>query len=661
MIRFYASDGYYMTLTVQELLRDRRYRFPNFKSGGGDGDGHIPGDPSGAVEVETIIGLVSAEGTDDPSYMDDSNTPMLMLGQRAVTEQTGPLFVKYVNKIEVLTSAIPKWDAPRADPPGGTVPAGTLVRLSNNNMDIDKIHYTTDGSTPDLNSPIYNWIARRWWSARGEQTVAEINHPIEITKDTVIKAVTIGPGKLDSEVVTFTYKVTGTQTSQTDAVSPGEGGTVSLGDEAVIEIPAGALAGSNPVEVRIDRVEAPPAAPAGLKLVGGVYEFTVDGKPNYSFKKPVTIKLKFDRDEAGSEAPAIHYYDETEKKWVNIGGRVTDDFISVQTDHFTKFAVMVALPASVTAKINPGEGGTVSLGDEAAIEIPAGALAGTGPVEVKIEKVNAPPAPPAGYRLVGGVYEFTVDGKPSYSFAKKVTIRLSLDPGALGEGEAPSVHRYDQDAGRWVNLGGEVRGNTVSVEVDHLSKYAVMAEAKSPAPVFSDTAGHWAENSIRELVVLGAIGGYPDGTFRPDNQITRAEFASVLVRALKLEPAPGKTFADTAGHWAQASVATAVYHGLVAGYDADTFGPDDPITREQMAAMTVRAARLSPVAAGMPFRDAGSTSGWAREAVATAVQNGIISGYPDNTLRPQGHATRAEAVTVVLKVLKALGRPGQGG
>jgi hypothetical protein len=228
-----------MTLTVKELLRDRRYRFPNFKTGGGDGDGHIPGDPSGAVKVESIIGLVSAEGTDDPSYMNDTNTPLLMLGQRAVTEQTGPLFVKYVNKIEVLTSPIPKWDAPRADPGSGTVPAGTLVRLNNNNMDIDKIHYTTDGSTPDLNSPIYNWIARRWWAARGEGTVAEINHPIAITKDTTIKAVTIGPGKEDSEVVTFTYKVIGAQTSQSDMIAPDKGATVSLGDEAAVEIPAG--------------------------------------------------------------------------------------------------------------------------------------------------------------------------------------------------------------------------------------------------------------------------------------------------------------------------------------------------------------------------------------------------------------------------------------
>jgi DMSO/TMAO reductase YedYZ molybdopterin-dependent catalytic subunit len=347
----------------------------------------------------------------------------------------------------------------------------------------------------------------------------------------------------------------------------------------------------------------------------------------------------------------------------------------IWTKHFTKFVTYtqtsistggggdggggVPSPAPVTsttgaANVNPAAGGTISLGDEAAIVIPANALSGSQAVEVKIEKVSAPPAPPAGHRLVGSVYEFTVDGKPTYSFAKKVTITLSFDASALSEGETPSIHRYDEGLGRWVDLGGRVAGNSISVEVEHLSKYAVMVAVRAPQPQasFSDTAGHWAEDSIKELVGLGVIGGYPDGTFRPDNKITRAEFAALLVRAFKLEGQGGKVFADTAGHWAQDAIATAAHHGLVAGYNADTFGPDDPITREQLAAMMVRAARLSPVSAEMSFKDGGSISGWARAAVATAVKSGIIKGYPDNTLRPQGHATRAEAVTVVLKALQ---------
>lgn len=75
--------------------------------------------------------------------------------------------------------------------------------------DEDKVHYTLDGSNPTIESPMYNWVASRWWSSRGPENLAAINRPIELTEDTTIKAVTIGPGKADSDVATFTYKVTG--------------------------------------------------------------------------------------------------------------------------------------------------------------------------------------------------------------------------------------------------------------------------------------------------------------------------------------------------------------------------------------------------------------------------------------------------------------------
>ncbi|MDD4754311.1 MAG: S-layer homology domain-containing protein, partial [Desulfitobacteriaceae bacterium] len=196
-----------------------------------------------------------------------------------------------------------------------------------------------------------------------------------------------------------------------------------------------------------------------------------------------------------------------------------------------------------------------------------------------------------------------------------------------------------------------VSGNTISVKVDHFTKYAVMIAAKQTGQIITDIAGHWAEDNIKELVALGAVNGYPDGTFRPNDIITRAEFAVILVKALKLEPQNGKVFADTAGHWAEEAVATAEYYGIVSGYNANTFGVKDPITREQMAAMMVRAVKLTPVTEELTFIDNDKISDWASEAVAAAVNNGIINGYPDKTLRPQGNATRAEAVTVINNAL----------
>jgi hypothetical protein len=205
LIRFVSHDGYDVTLTVKELLKDKRYYYPGLKENH-PGDGSIPGSTAGAQEVEPILALVSSEGSNDPKNMNDRDSLLLIFGQRAITEQTNNLFLKYVSKIEVLSTEPEKWDAPKANIPSGTVlPEGTLLTLSNKGNNEDKIYYTTDGSTPTVNSPMFNWSASRWWPLRDD--LDGVNSPIEITKDTVIKAITIGPGKEDSEVVTFSFTV----------------------------------------------------------------------------------------------------------------------------------------------------------------------------------------------------------------------------------------------------------------------------------------------------------------------------------------------------------------------------------------------------------------------------------------------------------------------
>lgn len=224
LLKFIGKDDYEMILTIKELLEDKRYYFPGLKENN-PSDGSIPGSPEGAVEVEPVISLVSAEDSDNPDDMDDRYGLMLVLGQRAVTEQTWLLFTKWINKIEVLTTELEKWDAPKADiPDGSAVSLGFKLELKNKNTDADKIYYTTDGSTPTVNSPMFNWSARRWWEQRKD--VDSINIPIEIIeeminesrsgRDTVVfKARTIGPGRLDSDVVTLTFTVDPTEIDPT--------------------------------------------------------------------------------------------------------------------------------------------------------------------------------------------------------------------------------------------------------------------------------------------------------------------------------------------------------------------------------------------------------------------------------------------------------------
>ncbi len=170
---------------------------------------------------------------------------------------------------------------------------------------------------------------------------------------------------------------------------------------------------------------------------------------------------------------------------------------------------------------------------------------------------------------------------------------------------------------------------------------------------FNDTNGHWASSSISQLVALGAINGYPDGSFRPEKTISRAEFAAVLVKAFNLNQQSSATFKDTVNHWARNHIAAAVASGVANGYNADTFGPDDPVTREQMAVMIVRAAGIAGAAEEPGFNDSADISVWAREAIAAMTQKGLMQGYSDNTIQPLKYAKRGEAVTLIMNVLNS--------
>ena len=315
-------------------------------------------------------------------------------------------------------------------------------------------------------------------------------------------------------------------------------------------------------------------------------------------------------------------------------------------------------PSAVTstsgsASVYPTAGGTVSLGTETTVSIPANALQGTAAVNVTIQSESSPPASPSGYTVVGA-YDFTVNGQDHYTFNSPVTLTFTFDPSKVPQGTTPAVYYYDGT--QWVLLNGTVdwAGDTITVTVDHFTLYAVMVEAQTPKTpaTLKDIAGNWAQADIEKLVSLGAITGYPDGTFRPDNDITRAEFVTVLVKALKLTPKAGPVFADTRGTWAQGYVSTAAAYGIVSGYDPSHFGPNDPITREQMTAMVVRAAKLTPVTGTLSFKDAATIDAWAKGDVITAVKDGIVNGYPDGTFRPLAYTTRAEAVTVMAGLLK---------
>lgn len=180
----------------------------------------------------------------------------------------------------------------------------------------------------------------------------------------------------------------------------------------------------------------------------------------------------------------------------------------------------------------------------------------------------------------------------------------------------------------------------------------VESEPDLPASGLTDISGHWAEEAIKYLVNAGIITGYTDNTFRPDRNISRAEFVTLLVRALGLSGDTQKLFDDTREHWARENIAIAYANGIVEGHSEHHFGPDDTATREQMATMLVRALKLEQTQVSLDFADTADISSWALPYVSTAVKEGIFQGYTDNTFRPKRNATRAETATVLYRILE---------
>lgn len=270
---------------------------------------------------------------------------------------------------------------------------------------------------------------------------------------------------------------------------------------------------------------------------------------------------------------------------------------------------------------------------------------------------------PANSFIPGYIYDFTKIAEGD--FLKPITVTLPYKQSAVDfEKYDLSIYWYDEDADEWVELDDVTVDKddlTVSGETKKTGYFALIATKKAvppveppvepELPVLTDISGHWAKANIEYLVQMGAISGYPDNTFKPDNPITRAEFAVVLVKAFDLKAATGKVFDDTASHWAKDYIATAAANGIVTGYSETEFGPDDLITREQMAVMIVKAAKMSLLTGELNFSDAEDISDWATSYVVTAVQNELMKGYLDNSFKPLGNATRAEAATVIYNVL----------
>jgi len=254
-------------------------------------------------------------------------------------------------------------------------------------------------------------------------------------------------------------------------------------------------------------------------------------------------------------------------------------------------------------------------------------------------------------------WKLDTDGKPT----SPIKLTMAYDDSLLNGADVRKLGLYRQDAadkGKWTYVGGVVSSSvgTVSAEILEPGVYAVLIAEYT----FSDLTGHWSRSDVEALAARHIVTGLPDGTFRPDREVTRAEFAKLL---LPLIPAGSGSaavvFSDVPENaWFAEAVAKASAAGIVKGAGGK-FRPNDPVTREEMAVMLFRLQGITPdiklnaEALLADYVDGAKVSGWARLQVAYNVQAGLLKGS-GGKLNPGASATRAEAAVLVLRTLHAL-------
>ncbi|HZD60511.1 MAG TPA: S-layer homology domain-containing protein, partial [Anaerolineae bacterium] len=182
---------------------------------------------------------------------------------------------------------------------------------------------------------------------------------------------------------------------------------------------------------------------------------------------------------------------------------------------------------------------------------------------------------------------------------------------------------------------------------------------------FFDIEGHWAQEEIGGSATKGIVIGYPDGTFRPNNAVTRAEFIKVLMESLDVPQAATATptFSDVRpGDWFFGYVEGAADASWITGYGNGTFRPNNLVSRQEAARVLVSALGIDRRAVGRsavemrevlsPFDETPTASAWAIPSIAEVTDRGAFIGYPDNTLRPRNNIARAETVVMANREIR---------
>jgi hypothetical protein len=259
------------------------------------------------------------------------------------------------------------------------------------------------------------------------------------------------------------------------------------------------------------------------------------------------------------------------------------------------------------------------------------------------------------YQKSDGSFKHTSDGSGSNQMATEQGFYGLVAALRATKGENSLYRMSDAinvGTGTTVEKGAGLEGKNADVKA-----VAITAPGTTfPDIVFSDNI-----TAIEALASRGIITGMDDGTFSPDKSMTRAQFATIVVRALGLTPAANDTFSDVpSGQWYASYVGTANTYGIVNGQTATTFEPDGTITRQEAAVMVARAAKLCGMDTDMDtaavrdvlaqFGDYVTSSSWALSSLAFCYNQGILD-QSDLNIEPTAAITRGEVAQMLFNML----------
>lgn len=170
---------------------------------------------------------------------------------------------------------------------------------------------------------------------------------------------------------------------------------------------------------------------------------------------------------------------------------------------------------------------------------------------------------------------------------------------------------------------------------------------------YPDAGNHWASREIKLGKELEIVSGYPDGTFKPNNNVTRAEFVIMITRSFAIPVGSGSfmQFNDISDSFAKNQIMSLYNLGIINGYQDGTFKPNSPITRAEVVTILSKLINFSkvPATGTANFTDTGTH--WANTQINQIAYTGVVSGKSDGIFAPNDNTTRAEAISLLLRTL----------